>query len=260
MKNKLRLSVLMFSLICMLMLTAMQAYAASSTEETSGSLSLSYRYNGSGIDGLTVRIYEAGYVGTDGSFVLSDNFSASGISLDGLTTSSEWKAAAVSLISYATENQVPETGETKSSADGAAVFAKLSPALYLISTDTLKTGSRTYTFDPFLISIPGMEDGKTVYDLTASPKCEVTTPGGNTPGGGGNTPGHSTTEITQPKTPLGPVKDVPVDTIPRGNLPITGQEAMQNRLMQAGIIILLLCLSELCISQIKKNRRNKIHE
>ena len=75
--------------------------------------------------------------------------------------------------------------EGKTDENGRLTFSGLEPGLYLVTGEKHTTGGVTYTPEPFLVSLPGL-DGKDnwVYDVTADPKYgQEKEPGGNPDGG-----------------------------------------------------------------------------
>lgn len=134
-----------------------------------GSLSITMTYDKQSVPGGTVTLHRvADVVQDDGDyiFVLSSEFSGSNVSLDDL----ESAEAAKALASYAEAQQL--AGVTQNIDDsGSVVFADLEIGLYLATQQQAAEGY--LAFDPFLVSVPMVEDGAYVYDVDASPKLEL---------------------------------------------------------------------------------------
>ncbi len=74
---------------------------------------------------------------------------------------------AADLENYAADNGVKGTAKLTGS-DGIAKFDKMTPGAYLV-TETATVGTFT-NFDPFIMYLPGLEDGEWKYNVFAAPK------------------------------------------------------------------------------------------
>lgn len=77
---------------------------------------------------------------------------------------------AKNLAGYAEEHQL-EGMTKKVGSDGSVIFENLQPGLYLI-VQTEAAGGYSKA-DPFLVSVPMMENGVYIYDVDASPKVDI---------------------------------------------------------------------------------------
>lgn len=122
---------------------------------------------GSVVSGGTVTLFKAGNVKEDDgnfSFVPADEFADSGESMEKLNAE-----LAKQLADYAGKHDINGTTITIDS-NGTARFADVEPGLYLLVQEQAAEGY--YIVDPFLVSIPLLENGSYIYDVDASPKME----------------------------------------------------------------------------------------
>lgn len=182
-----------------------------------GSISASMAYDGQAVGGGSLTLYQAGdiYEGEDAySFTLSEDFAASGISLEDISS----EETADSLAEYAQTNGLTGT-QVSIGEDGQVSVEDLELGLYLIVQDEPAQGYEAIS--PFLVSVPMYEDGVYVYDVNAEPKMSTLTQTPQTP----ETPGTDTTP-EKPKTPVStsrPVSGRSVTTARPATLPQTGQ-------------------------------------
>ena len=89
-------------------------------------------------------------------------------------TAAEWTALAETLAAYAARDELAPLDSGKTDAQGTLTFPntvdRLSPGLYLAVGKKHTAGGYTYTTEPFLVSLPNLENDAWVYDVTASPK------------------------------------------------------------------------------------------
>lgn len=134
-----------------------------------GSIHIVMRHGEKTVPGGTLTLYRVGAVHEDDgnySFVLTDAFAGSGSSLEDI----ESAGLAKELADYAKAQGI--SGITQKIAkDGTVSFSDLEPGLYLLVQHSAAEGY--YNADPFLVSVPMMEDGIYVYDVDASPKVEL---------------------------------------------------------------------------------------
>lgn len=134
-----------------------------------GSISISMTYDKQSVTGGAVTLHRVGDVVQDDGdcgFALTDEYAASGVSLDDLESADAAKA----LASYAQEHRLE--GTTRSVDDsGTVVFADLEIGLYLVTQQQAASGY--LPIDPFLVSVPMNDEGTYVYDVDASPKLEL---------------------------------------------------------------------------------------
>ena len=137
--------------------------------EKEGSITVSMTYSERPVSGGTLTLYRVGDVVSDDgdySFVLSEEFAGSRLSLDDIQSDQ----LAKQLASYAKENRLDGvTGSIGSS--GKILFQKVKPGLYLLVQSQAADGY--LAADPFLVSMPAQKDGVYLYDVDASPKTEL---------------------------------------------------------------------------------------
>ena len=98
--------------------------------------------------------------------MLTDDFADSRVSLEDPGAD----RAAAELAAYAEEREIPmQTGEISEA--GTILFRELEPGLYLLMQKDAADGY--IEVNPFLVSIPMLEDGEYIYAIDASPKVET---------------------------------------------------------------------------------------
>lgn len=98
------------------------------------------------------------------SFVLTEEFADSREPLDTLDAE-----LAMRLADYAEKYKISGT-KAPIGSDGRAKYPNISPGLYLLVQE--QTAGEYYAVDPFLVSIPLLENGSYLYDVDATPKME----------------------------------------------------------------------------------------
>ncbi len=135
-----------------------------------GSVTVTVRKDGAAVSGGTLTIYRVGeVVAEDGNytFVPTGEFLGCGESFATLDASAELAAR---LLDFAQTAEA--VGSTLSvSEDGSVTFAELPLGLYLIAQHTAAPGYAALA--PFLVSVPYLQDGEYVYDLSAVPKTAL---------------------------------------------------------------------------------------
>lgn len=113
------------------------------------------------LSGLNVHLYRVASVSKDGSYEYTDEFKDaenSSIDLNKLETSEELKNAAMTLKGYAANKE----GVTKTTTSSTLTYSNLNTGLYLVVADNLVINGKTYTYLPYLISLPQGTD----YDVS----------------------------------------------------------------------------------------------
>lgn len=125
------------------------------------------------LPGVTVDLTRVADVNETGDYTLAGAFANCPVTLQGLDTSDAWDAAAQTLAGYAAADAVAPTATAQTDNTGAAAFANLQTGLYLVTMAPVTIDRTTYTFTPFLASLPQLDaDDAWVYDGTAYPKSE----------------------------------------------------------------------------------------
>lgn len=174
--NLRRLKKLLTCLLLVLLLLPGSALARGlvDTQETAA---LTIRYP---VAGVTFRLYRVADISHTGVFTLAEDFKDSGVSMD-QKDQEGWKGTAAALDAWtAREGKNPDVSG-KTGQDGTLTVSDLTLGMYLVTWDRHTSGGYIYTPDPFLVSVPGLDENDDwVYRVTVEPKY------GKTPGGGGN--------------------------------------------------------------------------
>ena len=113
------------------------------------------------LSGLNVHLYRVASVSKDGSYEYTNEFKDAentSIDLNKLETSEELKNAAMTLKGYAASQK----GVIKQANSSTLSYTNLKTGLYLITADNLELNGTTYTYLPYLISLPQGTD----YDVS----------------------------------------------------------------------------------------------
>lgn len=139
-------------------------------ESRTGNIQISMQTaNGTTVFGGSLTLYRVGEVFEDDgnySFALTGDFVDCGQSLADL----ESTTLAKSLADYAVSRSLKGTTQNVD-AKGTVSFKDVQLGLYLLVQEVPAEGY--YKADPFLVSVPMMEDDVYIYDVDASPKVEV---------------------------------------------------------------------------------------
>lgn len=110
---------------------------------------------------------------SEGGWTLSEDFQGSGVSLEN-PDSSERKEQAEKLYAYAVKEKL-QGREQKTDKAGITKFENLEKGLYLIAqTRKIRKGDLEFYSSPFLVCMPGNENGEEVWELTIEPKVNGT--------------------------------------------------------------------------------------
>ncbi len=135
------------------------------------SLTITLRDGENPVTGGTLTLYRVGEVAEDDGnyfFRPTGDFADCGESLDDLEVSAD---IAARLQAYAEENRLSPLAEQDVDASGNISFDGLPVGLYLICQQEAAPGYGALA--PFLVSLPYLDNGVYVYDLTANPKTEL---------------------------------------------------------------------------------------
>ena len=118
------------------------------------------------------QIYRVAEVSSYGEYTLTGDFKGYSVSLD-QPDQAGWRALAATLEGYAARDGLQALAEGKTDANGRVTFTRLEPGMYLVTGEKHTTGRITYTPEPFLVSLPGLDEKDNwVYEVTADPKYE----------------------------------------------------------------------------------------
>ena len=151
--------------------------------DTRQTASLTLRYP---VADITFRLYRVAEISDTGTFALTEDYADCGVSLD-QKDQTGWKGAAAALDAWTAREAKEPDASGKTAQDGTLTLSGLALGMYLVAWDRHTSGGDAYTPDPFLISLPGLnEQDGWVYSVTADPKYGKTPEGG---GGGDSGPG-----------------------------------------------------------------------
>ena len=140
-------------------------------------LTIRYAYNDTPFPGQTVTLYRVADVSADYQYTLTQTFAPSDLILNGIQTNSEWDVIRSTLDVY-TLIHSPEPAMTAVTDElGNACFEPLKPGLYLASAVEVVQGDLSCTFDPVLVTLPGLDaNGNWQYALTVAAKPGILPP------------------------------------------------------------------------------------
>lgn len=159
-------------LACMLLVAAMlpvTAFARERVDVNRMDCTLSIEYPCSDVQ---FRLYRVADISAAGKFTLVGDFvrySVSFVDLD----STGWKNAAATLDGYIRRDDLPPADTQATDSTGKLTFSGLQTGLYLVTWDRHTTGGYTYTPQPILVSLPGLDaDGNWTYEVSSEPKFD----------------------------------------------------------------------------------------
>lgn len=151
-------------------------------ESEKAALTIQASSDGTGIAGVEWSVYQVAEMPQDGVFILTGDFAASGLDIDGLNDSSQsaMQKNAVKSAAFVSENKIKAAGSEVTDKNGRAKIGGLERGLYLVSQTGTPGTDRIVKSMPFFAALPMMVDegGKMVmkYEVTAAPKLEVEQP------------------------------------------------------------------------------------
>lgn len=106
----------------------------------------------------------------DGHYVNKTQFSFFSLYSEKMNAS-EKKALASDLEQYVHKERIEPDDEKSSDKKGYTVFNNLDRGVYLITQNRKElSAQKRYITNPFLVSVPMVNDGKLIYDIYAEPK------------------------------------------------------------------------------------------
>lgn len=137
----------------------------------SGSLSLTYSYNGQAFSGIRIRIYRVASVSQFADFSLQGSFSQLPVEVNNIKSQDEWRQLASTLSSYVTSKAIACDSEAVTDRNGTVSFPSLPLGLYLVEGVRVEQENGYCQFDSFMLSLPNLdENDQWVYNVTAKPK------------------------------------------------------------------------------------------
>ena len=165
--------------IMVLLMLPMQVFAAGAIDlERDVALTVSYKDGSTPLAGVEFSIYRVADVDAYAysEFTLTDEFASSNVSVNNLD-SSGWRAAAGTLAGYVQLNGIKALDSGSTNDDGLLTFPTdksivMKPGLYLVIGQKHTQNSTAYTAEPFLVSLPALNEIENNWDYigTASPK------------------------------------------------------------------------------------------
>lgn len=139
--------------------------------QNSGSLTLTYSYDGQGFAQVPIRIYRVAEISEYADFTLTGAFSDLPVELNQVKTQDEWRQVASTLMAYVTALSIPADWEEMTDDNGMVTFSGLPLGLYLVEGVRVEREDGYCQFDGFVISVPDLnEEDEWNYDVIAKPK------------------------------------------------------------------------------------------
>lgn len=150
-------NILLFVLVFLNILAAALPVTASST---GGSLRAVYKDGDVPISGADFQAYHVAGQYLQGKYSLQEEFSGSGIKLEGQVDNAEWRESGRVLLEYISQNNIQPDFEGTTDESGVMAFQSMEPGLYLLSGQPVQAGSSTYTPQASWVEI---SEGKISY-------------------------------------------------------------------------------------------------
>ena len=176
MKIRKAISSLLLCVVCVLALLPVQVFAAGAIDPSRDvSLTINYIHDKEPIAGVRFDIYRVADVDEYAKFTLTGDFDIYPVQVNNLT-SQEWKMLAETLSGYVQRDKLTPLESGTTDENGKRIFTNyqqgLKAGLYLVIGETLTDDDYTYTTEPFLVSLPNLDEVSDtwVYDVTVEPK------------------------------------------------------------------------------------------
>lgn len=182
-----RILALISLLMCLsLFLLPCTAYAASTSDAVEPisvsqkcSLTMKYAYNGTAFSGMSVPLYKIADVSSDYQYTLTDDFKATDLQLNGVSSTGEWNTIRTTLEAYVSANNIHASMVQSTNMDGQISFQDLTPGMYMVASVQCSKDGFRYYFASILTAVPDLNnDGTWNYDVTVTPKADVDNPSG----------------------------------------------------------------------------------
>ena len=167
-------------LLTILLFVPTQVFAAEAIQlQKDVSLTIDYADGTTPLPGAAFSLY---YVATVDAynyseFTLTEAFADSKVVINNMT-SEGWHNAARTLAAYAQRNSIPTLDSGKTGTNGMLTFptsdaVTMKPGLYLVVGSRYAYGGKTYTPDPFLVSLPVLDENANAWDYSGTVKPKV---------------------------------------------------------------------------------------
>jgi hypothetical protein len=141
------------------------------------SLTLSYTCDGTAFQDVAVKLYKVAEVSADFQYTLTNSFSSTSLSLNGVQSSDEWNTIRCTLETYISADGILPDTEGKTNSSGAVCFEGLKPGLYLAVAGHLKQEDLECYFDSALVAVPSLDsNGLWQYEVSVASKGEIIPP------------------------------------------------------------------------------------
>ena len=173
-------------------------------------ITLTYSSGGNAFKEYDIKLYHVANATEDGEYNTVGSFSGYSIRLKSTASRTEWRKMTSTVASYVTADKIAPDYSIATDENGKAVFTDLIPGMYFIPAFKTEIGGRTYTFDAFLVAVPGLDaDGEWTYGVNAAPKAN--NEDGKTPDKKPD-PGKTVEPDTDPE-PVNPDEPIQADTV-----------------------------------------------
>ena len=159
-------------------------------QNTKGTITLDFHYEGAPLVGVKVSAYriaqakrhfpaQPAYEHYLQALKWNDFQDKSGAIPAGSVDASKWADFAGNLANHIQADQVAPEATATSDSNGKATFNNLKVGVYLLLTDPFTStaaSGETYVFNPSLVTVPSLVDGKLQYGVNAVAKLEKVLP------------------------------------------------------------------------------------
>ena len=181
------------------------------------SLTIEAQQNGRAVSGMGLSLRRVAEMDARGRFALMGSYQSSGVSVDGLTSSSQWNQAAKELNDFAAEESIPADVWTVTEGQGVCTIDGLESGLYLVAAETLETAEGRYDAAPFLVALPMLENEAWDYAPTVMPKIQFTAVPVSPEPSAPVSPEPSGPVSPEPSSPVNPEPSAPVSPEPESS-------------------------------------------
>lgn len=166
------------ALLCLLLLAALLPLGADAeTVDVAQVCAMTVELldDGQPIEGFPIALYYVATVDPQGTFAPAGDFQDYPVQLNGLTQD-QYNDLARTLDAYARQDGLTPLARKQTLATGSAYFENLQTGLYLVAGASVVLDGRSYTTDPFLVSLPShdLETGELTYRVITQPKHMTT--------------------------------------------------------------------------------------
>lgn len=175
MKN--RMLCFLGTILCLIVLMQPVCVAAQGFDAArSCDLRLNYSKEGVAFSNLEIKLYRIALTTDPGIFEKVAPYDGYPVSVAGITSQTEWNEVAATLRGYVQADGIAPYRVATTDENGNATFDKLETGLYLVSGVTAQGTDASYIFHDFMLSLPAVQEGECVYEVSATPKSTKTTP------------------------------------------------------------------------------------